>query len=79
VNVYTYGFSTECIKNSDLIHYTLEIKTSNVIIAEDLMEFPVPDKALHEDLADRYFERFGGRQKMNATHGKVAIETRRGP
>lgn len=79
MNVYTYGFASECIKNDDLIQYTLEIKTSNVIIAEDLMEFPVPDKALHEDLADHFFERFGGRQKMIAIHGEVMIETRRGP
>lgn len=79
MNIYTFGFVTECIKNDDLIQYTLEIRTSNVIIAEDLMEFAVPDKALHEDLADRFFERFGGRQKMVATHGAVMIETRRGP
>ena len=79
MNVYRYGFSTECIMNADLIRYELEIKTSRVIIAEDIMDFPIPEKALHEALADAFFERFGGRQTMIARHGEVDIETRRGP
>lgn len=77
MNVYTYAFQAQCIKNAELIDYSLEIKTNAVIIVEELEAWPIPEKAFHEDLADALFERFGGRQTLTATHGKVEIVTTR--
>ena len=79
MNVYTLQFKARCPVDGTVIDYDWTIYTAHVYMAEELRR--VADslgEGLHENMADALFDRFGGRQRLKATHaGDVHIETRR--
>jgi hypothetical protein len=78
-NVYTLLFTTVCPVNSLPVQYELEVTSVHRIMAEDLQAACAELKTgLHEDIADKLYERFGGRQSLKAFHHGVDIFTRRG-
>lgn len=65
-----------CPNNGHLICYALEIETLAVIMAEDIEAHCLGvGSEYHEAIADAAFIRFGGRQTLTASHGRVAIVT----
>jgi proline dehydrogenase len=77
-NTYTYHFKAACPSNGERIDYTLAITTGATIMVEDIKAECDVDQTYHEDLADKLFAKFGGRQVMVATHHGVHIQTTRG-
>lgn len=79
MNIYRHTFFAECPSDKAKIAYSLQIKTGDVIMAERIeRECSLDGPAFHEDIADKLYSSFGGRQTLSATHGKVAIVTTRG-
>lgn len=79
MNIYRHQFIAVCPSDKASIRYTLQIEADFVIMAERIEQectFDAP--VYHEDVADKLLGRFGGKQTLTATHGKVEIETRRG-
>lgn len=81
MNIYRVNFSCLCVKNSDVIQYSLEITSERMIFVEDiesaLSEYK-SKSAYHEPMADQLYRKLGGQQVMTANHGGIEIETRRG-
>jgi hypothetical protein len=62
----------------DPIVYQLEIKTDETIRVEHIKTATsLIKKGYHENIADELFERFGGVQRIVASHQGVEIETLR--
>ncbi|MET3654035.1 hypothetical protein [Dyella japonica] len=79
VNIYRRQFVSVCPADGDAIVYTLEIHSAHMVRVEHInIALALEANAFHEDIADRLFERFGGEQRVTATHQGVEIETRRG-
>jgi hypothetical protein len=80
MNTYNAAFQAKCPSNDTIIDYSLEIATDNVtIMVETLNAFLDSIGAgFHEAIADMLLTRFGGRQRLIATHHGVRIETTRG-
>ena len=75
---YDHQFAATCPADGEAIVYFLTIKTDALIMAEDIAAFcRSHDAVFHEALADRLIEKFGGRQKLRATHQGVHITTTR--
>ena len=77
MNIYTYSFTSKCPNNGVAISYNLEILSNNVIMVEDIVEACRVDSTYHEELADKLYLKFGGKQTIRAFHHGVWIETRR--
>jgi hypothetical protein len=78
MNIYSITFRGRCPRNNELITYHLTIQTQKqeIILAENLEEFTKSlDDLLHEDMADRLFEKFGNKQCLVAKHGNTTIKT----
>lgn len=78
MNRYDYDFTAVCPSDGTDIDYHLAIETSDVVMAEEIVkacQFLEP--VYHEAAADALFEKFGGRQIMNAVHQGVYILTTR--
>lgn len=78
MNRYVHFFSRICPSNGVLICYELGIRTSAVIMVEDIKAACDGGPVYHEALADELHARFCGRQVMRANHHGVWIETLRG-
>ena len=77
-NIYTVEFFSKCPVNNIRIHYTLTIKTENMVVVEDLLNaVNSVDKGFHEKIADDLFKIFGGYQTLEAEHHGVYIKTQR--
>ena len=64
-----------------MIIYEIEIESDAMIQVEHITtqaKLCRLNPSYHEKIADTFFERFGGRQTINAHHHGVDIETRRG-
>ena len=75
---YITKFIALCPVNDKPIKYRLEIKHTDKILVEDILE--VVNKfasAFHEDIADELFFKFGGKQTLVANHHGVVIQTKR--
>ena len=58
--------------------YHLEIKTDRMIRVEHIKTATsLIKKGYHEDIADELIERFGGEQRITATHQGIEIESYR--
>lgn len=80
MNIYRLTFPATCPNDGELILYKLEIRTPSVIYVEHLKaETALIKTGLHEQIADRLQQRFGGEQTMVAIHQGVEIETLRAP
>jgi hypothetical protein len=76
LNIYRTKFVAQCPSNGLAIAYSLEIQTGDVIKVEDIIA--AADSvgvAFHEDIADQLGAKFGGSQRLKATHHGVDIET----
>lgn len=77
MNAYTVEFFACCPNNGIRIKYRLRIETAEVIPVEQIAAAVDAEDGFHEEIADRMFARFGGRQVMTADHHGVQIETTR--
>jgi len=78
VNQYKVIFSKPCPVNNLEIKYKLKIKTTKVILVEDLLEFVENLQSdYHEIFADRLAQKFGGNQVLTGFHHGVYISTKR--
>jgi hypothetical protein len=79
MNVYSLKFQARCPVDGATIDYEWTVYTEHVYMAEELRR--IADglgEGLHEKIADDLHDRFGGQQRLRATHaGAVLIETRR--
>jgi len=78
MNKYKTKFTSVCPVNHKKITYELEIKHTDKILVEDILE--TISKLLigyHENIADELFKKFGGEQTLIANHHGVFIETER--
>ncbi|MFY1021184.1 hypothetical protein [Ectopseudomonas khazarica] len=79
-NIYRHTFVAECPSDSDQIIYSLEIRSQSMIRVEHIRTATALIKhGYHEAIADQLYERFGGEQRITATHQGVEIETLRVP
>lgn len=79
MNTYRYKFWAQCPSDKAQILYHLQIQTDDVIMAERIeRECKFNEPVYHEDAADGLLKKFGGRQTLEATHGRVNIVTERG-
>lgn len=77
-NIYRLTFSALCPSDGEEIEYKLEIKRPTILMVEHLKaEIDCIKTGYQEDIADFLIERFGGEQRMVATHQGVEIETYR--
>lgn len=78
-NIYRRQFVSVCPADGDHIIYSLEIRSQTMLRVEHInLAVGLEQKAFHEEIADRLFERFGGEQRITAVHQGVEIETVRG-
>jgi hypothetical protein len=78
MNKYTTKFITLCPINKKQIVYQLEIKHSEQIMVEKILEeVGKYTSAFHERIADELFILFGGEQTLTANHHGVVIQTER--
>jgi len=78
MNKYTTKFIALCPINNKQIVYQLEIKHSDQIMVEKILEeVGKYTSAFHERIADELFIRFGGEQTLTANHHGVVIQTER--
>lgn len=78
MNKYSTKFIALCPVNNKPITYQLEIKHSEKIFVEDILE--TVNKfvsGFHESIADNLLEKFGGEQTLIANHHGVTIQTER--
>lgn len=78
MNTYRHTFVATCPSDGESIIYRLEIKAPKVIMVEHIRAATaLIKKGYHEQIADQLHERFGGEQRIVATHQGVEIETLR--
>lgn len=78
MNRYRHTFTVSCPNNGAMIRYHLAIETPAQIMVEKIVAACGVAEAYHEDLADKLYAKFGGRQVMRAYHHGVWVETERG-
>jgi hypothetical protein len=79
LNIYRHKFIAACPANGAQIAYELVIETDKMIHVEHITTAAALHKSgYHEEIADDFAQRFGGKQTMKAHHHGVDIETRRG-
>lgn len=79
MNRYKVKFQATCPVNGDAIEYSLTIESTKMIEVERIMEVvSAVNYGFHEEFADAFHKKFGGKQFMTAIHGGVTIETERG-
>lgn len=81
MNVYRCSFWDRCPENGDPVHYELEIRSRDFILAEDLSAFVFderPKNLYQEKIADAIAERFRGALVIvRGWHGEIFIKSRR--
>lgn len=78
MNVYRFRFTAKCPANGAKIDYSVEIRASRLILAEDMNVWRKRQRyGYHELIADRLFAKFGGTQRITASHHGIEIETLR--
>ena len=78
MNKYTTKFIALCPINNKQIVYQLEIKHSEQIMVEKIIEeVGKYTSAFHERIADELFVLLGGEQTLTANHHGVVIQTER--
>ncbi len=76
MNIYRHTFTATCPSDGDTIIYSWEIRSNRVVMVEHIKTATALIKSgYHERIADELLERFGGDQKIIATHQGVEIET----
>lgn len=76
MNIYQHRFIATCPNDGARIAYTICIESDDVLMAEAIeAACRFTDSVYHEILADELHAKFGGRQRIEARHGKVDITT----
>ena len=76
MNIYTYSFISQCPNDNDYIYYTVQIKTKQMIMIEDIKKYCERyKKEYHESIAGDLFSKFKGKQTITAIHKTVKIKT----
>ncbi len=76
MNIYRHTFTATCPSDGDVIVYSLEIRSLQMIRVEHIKTATALIKqGWHEQIADDLSERFGGDQMIKAVHQGVEIET----
>ena len=81
MNIYTHKFIATCPNNGKRINYTVEITVADdrkIMVEQIVTCAALCDGGYHEDIANKFYEQFGGNQVIRAHHHGVDIETRRG-
>lgn len=82
MNIYRHTFTGPCPNNGMAVTYRLEIRTTWVIMVEDIVQACIDaqtaERPYHETIADNLYVKFGGEQIMVGFHHGCEIETRRG-
>ena len=78
LNTYRYTFKCDCLVDGKTIWYTLEIKTLDQLMVEDIIGFSPDGPSIQESIADKFYARFGGEQTITGTHSGVEVVTHRG-
>ncbi len=75
-NTYRHTFTATCPGDGEMIVYTLEIRSLQMIRVEHIkIATSLIKQGWHEQIADQLAERFGGDQVIKAVHQGVEIET----
>lgn len=75
MNIYTQHFRATCPNNGRTVDYVLTIESARTIMVEDIQAAVNAVEGYHEDMADKLFARFGGRQRLVAHHHGTDVET----
>lgn len=79
MNTYRHTFVAECPSQPASIIYSLEISSAKMIHVEHIVAAcALYKKGYHEVIADDLYSRFGGYQRIVASHHGVEITTERG-
>lgn len=79
MNIYKKTFVVKCPSDNDMIVYDLEIHSDEMVRVEHInTAVALIAEGYQENIADTLYERFGGYQKITATHQGVEITTERG-
>ena len=82
MNIYRHDFVCICPNNGQAVGYHLEVRTQHLVMAEDIVAAGKAAAQLgmpyHENIADMFYDKFGGWQRLVAYHHGVEIETHRG-
>jgi hypothetical protein len=80
LNSYRYRFHACCPVNGQEIEYDLVIVSQKMIRVEDIIALADQHRVgFHEQIADAFFDAFGGNQTMSAHHHGVDITSTRRP
>lgn len=75
-NTYRYTFTATCPGDGQVIVYSLEIRSLQMIRVEHIkIATSLIKQGWHEQIADQLAERFGGDQLIKAVHQGIEIET----
>ncbi|PYC35121.1 hypothetical protein DMX05_21610 [Pseudomonas soli] len=75
-NTYRHTFTATCTGDGEVIVYSLEIRSLQMIRVEQIKTATsLIKQCWHEQIADQLAERFGGDQVIKAVHQGVEIET----
>jgi hypothetical protein len=76
LNFYKYVFCAYCPDNNLLIDYQLTIESKQMINVFDIQKFTSGfERGYHEDFADMLFDKFRGKQVIEAHHHGFFIRT----
>jgi len=75
LNIYTQRFRATCPTTRRTVDYVLTIESSRMIMIEEIQTTVAKLKGYHEELADKLFALFGGRQTLTAHHHGTDIQT----
>ena len=79
MNIYEVSISSLCPINGRPVDLHIRLETQNVVMVETLLSFLEDIKNnLHEELADKLYKKFGGKQVVKGFHHGVWITTERG-
>lgn len=75
MNIYTQRFRAKCPETERSVDYVLTVESSRMIMVEELQTTVEEASGYHEQIADRLFKLFGGRQRLVAHHHGTDVET----
>ena len=73
MNIYRYRFTAKCPADGQQIQYQLEIRTDDMIMAEDIVKHCNHADGYQEYIASKLKEKLGGSVKLTGTHSGVEI------
>jgi hypothetical protein len=72
VNIYTYQFVSECPNDGEMICYSLELKSNDMLMVEHIkLEAALHKKAFGEKITQSFYDRFKCFVKLSAVHQGV--------